>query len=120
MNTSRFVLSGIILSLIMCFQLGAFAEQSEKKLTTKTIKSSGCVEALDLDGCPVVLKDLKDKKEYALFIGSGKRPTVNTAISFEGTLHNGPTACMHGTSVDVIKWTALKMRCPVQSSTSSK
>ena len=37
---------------------------------------------------------------------------MNTAISFEGTIHEGPTICMQGTPVRVSQWTALEMQCP--------
>ena len=104
-----------MLSLFMGLQVVAYAEPSESKDAAKSIKSSGCVETGAEAGC-LVLKGLKDKKEYNLFFASGKKPSVGTAISFTGKIHAGPTTCMQGTPVDVTKWVQLRMHCPVPAS----
>jgi hypothetical protein len=75
-----------------------------------TVTSAGCVKAGVEAGC-LVLSETKTKKTYNLFFAD-KKPDIDTAISFEGTVHHGPTTCMQGTPVDVTKWTNIRLQCP--------
>lgn len=84
-----------------------------------TVNGSGCVTAGVEGGC-LVLTDFKTKKVYNLFFKTEKKPDVGTAISFNGTVHDGPTFCMQGAAVDVTKWTQLKMKCPAAKSKATR
>ncbi len=96
--------------------LSAVALQPCLRAQTKTsgsgtVAGSGCLTAGVEGGC-LGLTDFKTKKVYNLFFMTEKKPDVETAIYFEGTIHEGPTICMQGAAVDVTNWTLLKMKCP--------
>ena len=86
-----------------------FVMAADKAATSDTIEAAGCVRKGVESGC-LVLHGTKDNKDYNLFF-TGKKPEVNSAISFEGKVHNGPTTCQQGTAVDVTKWTQIRMSC---------
>jgi hypothetical protein len=79
------------------------------------VTGSGCVEPGVEAGCKV-LKDAKTGVSYNLFFSSKDQPAFDTAISFEGTSHDGPTTCMQGKAVDVSKWSKIRMHCPAAAS----
>jgi hypothetical protein len=119
MNQVRLVLSCfLMLFLFVSLQSVVYGEQPQNpqnKDIPKLVKSSGCLEpGLEID-C-LVLKGFKDNKVYSLFFASNKKPTIGTAISFEGIVHTADTYCIQGKPVDVTKWTLLKMPCPTQPS----
>ena len=97
-----------VLSVVM-FVLSIHAQT--KVGASGAVDGSGCVTAGVEGGC-LVLTDFKTKKIYNLLFETEKKPDVGTAISFKGTVHDGPTICMQGAAVDVTKWTQLKMKCP--------
>ena len=90
----------------------ACGAQQTPKDKADVVRSSGCVRAGVEAGC-LVLTDAKDRKNYNLFFSNDK-PSVGTAISFEGTIHKGPTLCMQGIPVRVSTWSPVKMQCPEQ------
>jgi hypothetical protein len=100
---------GLVLLIAIC----ATAKAQDKNQATSTpptkLHGSGCVEAGTEAGC-LVLKEFGTSEMYGLFFAA-KKPQVGTAISFEGTKHDGPTICMQGIPVDVTKWTILKRAC---------
>jgi hypothetical protein len=76
------------------------------------IDGAGCVQSGVESSCKV-LKDAKTGDTYTLFFSS-KAPSAGTAISFQGTAHQGMTTCMQGKAVDVAQWTKVKnMKCEV-------
>ncbi len=77
----------------------------------QTVNASGCVSSGVEAGC-LMLRSTKDNQLYNLFFKGNNKPRVDTAISFEGTKHEGPTTCMQGTPVDVAKWHPIRMHCP--------
>lgn len=97
---------------LTCLLLGAASVLAIPPNTPKedaVIRSSGCVKAGVEAGC-LVLKGFKDKKTYSLHF-PGKKPDLDTAISFEGTDGSADT-CMQGIVANVTRWTPLKMKCP--------
>ena len=107
----RKVALSILLLVILLWTLGLAQAPKDGNGTENDIRSAGCVRQGVEGGC-LVLTGFKDKQEYNLFFPSGKKPDPDTAISFEGTEHGGPTVCMQGKPVDVKQWTYLKMKCP--------
>ncbi len=108
------------LTLVLLLLTSGLGQSGQKSGASEgaVIVGTGCVKPGVEGGC-LVLQDFKTKKVYnLLFSPSGKRPNVEMVISFEGTLHEGPTICMQGTPVDVAKWTQLKMKCPIKESAS--
>lgn len=93
-----------VVAAVLCALAGAsFAKDGD------IIKGSGCVEAGVEAGCLVVGKN---RKAYNLVFGSAEKAKVGTAITFEGTVHTGPSFCMQGTSVNVTKWRETRRACP--------
>lgn len=98
----------LAISIALCGVTGGALAQTK---AAAVVKGSGCVETGVEAGC-LVLTNAADKKTYNLMFGSGKKATAGMAISFEGTVHSGPTICMQGTAVNVTKWNQTKMACP--------
>ena len=113
---TRRIGSGVLVLLLTlgCRGLGQSPPKTETGQRPATFKGSGCVRKGVEDDC-LVLTDPKTRKTFSLFFGSGKKPAVNTAISFSGHA-GGPNICQQGTPVDVDKWTSLRMRCPAETS----
>jgi len=109
MNATKTCLT--LLVFLFCLAVTVSTQSQEKASGMKeTVTGTGCVKAGVEGGC-LVLTDTKTKKTYNLFFAD-KKPNIDTAISFEGTVHDGPTTCMQGTPVDVTKWTPIRMHCP--------
>jgi hypothetical protein len=108
------VLSCVLLGLGF---VSGLSQAQKIKAKSDEIKAAGCVRQGVEAGC-LVLKDFKDKKLYSLHFPSGKKPDLDTAISFEGTKQDVDT-CMQGIPVAVSKWTQLKMKCPPEKQTSA-
>lgn len=83
--------------------------------TTKAIHGAGCTHA-GIEGACMVLTDTKTKKVFNLFFPNGKKPDLDTGISFTGREHAGPTTCMQGSPVDVTKWRTIRIHCPKSAS----
>ncbi len=98
--------------LFVALPLCALSQEQKQQETSKTaqVSGAGCTRAGVEGGC-IVLEDSKTKKLYNLFF-TGDKPQLDTAISFVGQEHDGPTTCMQGLPVQVSKWTPLKMKCP--------
>jgi hypothetical protein len=95
----------------LCFPACAQAETPES--SPASITGTGCVEPGIETGC-LVLHDLKTSKNFNLFFRA-QPPSVDTAISFEGTESNNPNFCMQGQPIDVTKWTPIRLHCPASS-----
>ena len=93
-------------ALCTCAQTPAQTVPAEK---ADLVRGSGCVRSGVEAGCLVVTAT-QDKKDYNLFF-SGAKPAAGMAISFEGTLHQGPTVCMQGTPVRVTTWSHIDTSC---------
>jgi len=76
----------------------------------KTIKGSGCVRAGVEAGCKM-LRDTRTNELYSLFFSGDNDPGLNIAIRFTGNAHDGPSACMQGKPIEVVKWSKMKMNC---------
>ena len=66
------------------------------------VRAEGCVEA-GVEARCLMVKDLRSGTLYNLFV-KGARPRVGMGIDFTGVPHNGPTYCMQGVALDVIRW----------------
>lgn len=86
--------------------------------TTKAIHGAGCTRA-GVEGACMVLTDTKTKKSLNLFFPNGKKPDLDTGISFTGREHAGPSTCMQGAPVDVTKWRTIRIHCPKPESTAA-
>ena len=69
----------------------------------KTVQKRGTVEAGVEAGC-LLVRDARDHKLYNVFFRGKEKPNAGEEISFNGTLHDGPTTCMEGIAVDVTTW----------------
>ncbi len=96
----------LVVALIFCFSVALAAQEPTKPVTQNMVKGTGYVEAGVEAGCKV-LKDAKTGVLYNLFFSSKDQPTLGTAITFEGTVHEGPTTCMEGKAVNVSSWTKM-------------
>ena len=76
----------------------------------KKISAGGCVEQGVEAGC-LIVRSAKDDKIYNVLFQDGKKPDVGSGISFEGVQHDGPTACMQGTAVEVKQWRPVATEC---------
>lgn len=97
---------------VMCSLAGeAIGQQaaSPERAYGEVIRGVGCVTAGVETGC-IALRDNKTGGLYTLFF-SDVAPAPHSAISFEGTAHQGMTTCMQGKGVDVTKWTPARGRC---------
>lgn len=74
----------------------------EAKKPEKQIHGEGCVVAGIQPHC-IVLRDQKSGHLYDLQF-KGDRPPAGLGIEFTGVPHQGATACMQGTPVDVSNW----------------
>src|SRR4029450_135849 len=83
-----------------------------------TVTGAGCIRKGVEAGC-LILKDLNQKTEYNVFF-KGKKPNVDTAISFQGQVHSGLTTCMQGSAVDVTKWHQIRLHCPQEEASPKK
>lgn len=100
-----------LLAFLFCLTASAPIRSQENASRMKqTVTGTGCVKA-GVEGACLVLTDTKTKKTYNLFFAD-KKPDIDTAISFEGTVHEGPTTCQQGIPVDVTKWNPIRMHCP--------
>ena len=99
-------------ALVFSFAIAAGAQQPAPPGSghNDVIRGTGCVKHGVENGC-TALTDRKTGDVYTLFFSSGNPPAPNTAISFEGTAHQGMTTCMQGKAVDVMKWSNVKGRC---------
>ena len=88
----------------------ALAADPPKSGAPNTLTGAGCVSKGVEAGC-LILKDMNQKTVYNVFF-KGKKPGIDTAISFQGQVHSGMTMCMQGTAVDVTKWHQVKLHCP--------
>jgi hypothetical protein len=68
----------------------------------KTLHGQGCVEAGVENRC-LIVKDLTTGTLYNV-LTKEPRPDIGEGIDFTGTLHDGPSTCMQGISVDVTSW----------------
>lgn len=66
------------------------------------VHAEGCVQAGIEPHC-LVLNDLKSGHLYSLLFRTD-RPPVGLGIELTGVPHPGPTACMHGSPLDVTAW----------------
>jgi hypothetical protein len=95
----------LVVAFILCFAFVVAAQEPTNPVAHgDTVKGSGYIEAGVEAGCKV-LKDTKTGVLYNLFFSSKDQPPLGTAITFEGTVHEGPTTCMQGKAVDVSSWT---------------
>jgi hypothetical protein len=104
----------IIVCLLGTIMLGQSVPDSEKQPSSGAVSGSGCVSAGVEGGC-FVLRDLKSGTTFNLFF-KDTFPTLDTAISFQGTENDNPNFCMQGRAVDVTKWTPIRLHCPKPSS----
>jgi hypothetical protein len=102
-------------AFVLLFSTVALAQQPaqpEVPHDGSVIAATGCVQTGVESSCKV-LKDTKTGDTYTLFFSSNG-PKAGTAISFQGTAHQGMTTCMQGKPVDVTQWTKVKtMKCQV-------
>jgi hypothetical protein len=111
----------LVLTAVM-FTAGMAATAGETQVrAARQVQAEGCVEQGVEAGCQVV-KDLNGGTLYNVLI-KGPRPGVGEGIEFTGAPHDGPTSCMQGVAVDVVKWTPKKsLKCsqggPVKSDAS--
>ncbi len=66
------------------------------------VRGQGCVQAGAEARC-LMVKDLRSGVLYSLFV-KGARPRIGVGIDFTGVPHDGPTDCMRGIALDVIRW----------------
>jgi hypothetical protein len=107
---SRVFCSLFVAFLCLLATAPTYSQQAQAGDAKKTVSAAGCVQAGVEAGC-LVLKDGKTNTLYNLFF-TGKAPVIDTAISFDGELRGGVTACMQGTAVTVTKWEPIRMHCP--------
>ncbi|HXZ28648.1 MAG TPA: hypothetical protein VEG08_11700 [Terriglobales bacterium] len=105
------VILGLILLPASMLALGQGASAGAPPAKSRAVHKSGKVEAGVEGGC-LVLRDTKDHKLYNIFTSTGDVPKPGDEISFSGTQHDGPTACMEGIAVDVGSWKLIKAAGP--------
>ena len=93
--------------------LAAFAASSpgqapKPKPELREIRAIGCVRKAVEAGC-LLLKTLDGKTTYVIFAATPPKPGI--VISIEGKPHEGPTACMQGTPIDVTDWEETGEEC---------
>jgi hypothetical protein len=94
----------VALVLALMFTAGMAATAGETPTgDVKQVRAQGCIEPGVEAGC-LVVKDIESGKLYNILV-KGLRPGVGEGIEFTGAAHEGPTTCMQGIAVDVIKWT---------------
>ncbi len=100
----------LVLTAVM-FTAGIAATAGETQAKdAKQVHAEGCVEQGVETGC-LVVKDMKGGTLYNILV-KGLRPGVGEGIEFTGSAHDGPTSCMQGVALDVIKWTPKKsLKC---------
>ncbi len=123
MRWKRTVCVSCLVMLVLCTV--TVLGQGKKPVTKAdaaghAVKGEGCVRHGVEDDCRI-LTDVKTKKKYILFFKTGKKPAFDTGISFEGTIHKGPTICMEeGTPVDVGTWAPSPVVCTQEKATAAK
>ena len=105
-------------TFVGCAMTSAVFAADQPKSAPNTITGAGCISKAVETGC-LIVKDLKQKTDYNVFF-KGKKPDVDTAISFQGQAHSGMTTCMQGTAVDVTKWHQVKLHCPQEEASPKK
>lgn len=99
----------LVLAAVIFTAMTATGEKKQSPDVNQT-HEEGCVEPGVEAGC-LVVKDMKDGKLYNILV-KGLRPEIGEGIEFTGARHEGPTSCMQGIAVDVIKWTQKKsLKC---------
>jgi hypothetical protein len=96
----------------------AIAADQPKSDAPNTVTGAGCISKGVEAGC-LILKDLDRKTEYNVLF-KGKKPKIDTAISFQGQVHSGLTTCMQGTAVAVTRWHQITLRCPQEEASPKK
>ena len=104
----------VVLAAVIFTAMTATGEKKQPPDVNQThvnqMHEEGCVEPGVEAGC-LVVKDMKDGKLYSILV-KGLRPEIGEGIEFTGARHEGPTSCMQGIAVDVIKWTQKKsLKC---------
>jgi hypothetical protein len=69
---------------------------------SQLVHAEGCVAQGVEAGC-LMVKDRESENLYQLLF-KGSRPQPGNGIEFTGVPHDGPTSCMQGIPLDVIKW----------------
>ena len=109
----------VMSTFVLCLMTSAaIAADPPKSGATNTLTGAGCISKGVESGC-LILKDLNQKKVYNVFF-KGKKPGIDTAISFQGQVHSGMTMCMQGTAVDVTQWHQIKLHCPEEEASLKK
>lgn len=89
---------------------GALAISGHGQLNgPRAVEGAGCVVEGVEEGC-LMVTDKDTDRLYNLLI-SGDRPAIGTGVFFMGSVHQGATACMQGTPIDVKSWVKRKMNC---------
>ena len=109
------VMSNFVLYVMTSAAIAADQPQSG---APNTVTGAGCIRKGVEAGC-LILEDLNQKTEYNVFF-KGKKPNVDTAISFQGQVHSGLTTCMQGSPVDVTKWHQIRLHCPQEEASPKK
>jgi len=92
----------VLAAVMFTAGIAAIAEKAQPS-DVKQVRAEGCVEQGVEAGC-LVVKDINGGKLYNILV-KGLRPGVGEGIEFTGAPHDGPTSCMQGVALDVIKWT---------------
>ena|SRR5689334_11108624 len=79
----------------------------------RAVEGAGCVWEGVEAGC-LMVTDKETDRLYNLLISSGDRPEIGTGVFFMGSIHQGVTACMQGTPIDMKSWVKRKMSCSEQ------
>ncbi len=82
--------------------------------TSKGVARDGCVRAGVEAGCLILTATDNKNYKYSLHFDPNNKPAPDTMIHFEGIAIDVDT-CMQGTPVKVVKWNALKEKCPAES-----
>jgi len=78
---------------------------------TTHVKGRGCLKRGNVPDC-VILNDYAARRKYNVFF-VGKKPDLNTGISFEGLGYNHQDLhCKQGQKVQVTEWKPLEEKCP--------
>src|ERR1700740_1605364 len=85
--------------LVVCPAAQVFAGVPEKPAP---IHGQGCVAAGVEPHC-LMVRDLRSGRLFNLFF-KGIQPGTGEGIEFDALPHQGPSACMRGTALDVTGW----------------
>ena len=109
----------VMSTIVLCLMTNtALAADPPKSGAPGEITGAGCISKGVESGC-LILKDSNQNTVYNVFF-KGKKPKLDTAISFQGQAHSGMTMCMQGRAVDVTKWQQIKSPCPQEKAASKK